>query len=179
MEPTISDAAVLKATGKTWDAWFKLIDKAGGRKLDHKQIVAWLDESHSVKPWWIQMVTVAYEQSRGLRALHQKPGGFEFSVSKTINVPIEALFEAFADDKQRAKWLGDELSVRKATKPKSARFDFKGGTLVSANFYAKGKGKSYVGLNHGKLKDAKAAAKLKKFWAQKLARLKDLLEKQS
>jgi hypothetical protein len=176
MEPKIRSEAVEKATGKGWDAWFKILDDAGGKKMDHKQIVAHLGDHYGVKPWWIQMVTVTYEQSRGLRKLHEKPSGFEFSVSKTVNVPIETLFEAFTSDRLRAEWLGDELSVRKATKPKSARFDFKGGTLVSANFYAKGKGKSYVGLNHGKLKDAAAAAKMKQFWAGKLDQLKARLE---
>lgn len=72
--------------------------------------------------------------------------------------------------------MGDFLNVRKATRPKSARFDFKGGTLVSAGFFAKGKGKSYVGIGHAKLKTAGEAAKMKKFWAEKLEELKGYLE---
>ena len=175
MKQKVGDEAVKKATGKNWAGWLKVLDKAGGRRMDHKQLVAFLDANHKVSGWWIQMVSVGYEQARGLRKLHEKAGGFEISVSKTVEVPVATLFEAFANDARRAAWLGDLLSLRKATKPKSARFDFKGGTLVSANFYAKGAGKSYVSLQHGKLKDAKAADKIKKFWADRLAELSNYL----
>jgi hypothetical protein len=175
--PKITDEAAKKATGKDWAAWFALLDKAGAKKLDHKGIVAIVHKRQpTIGGWWAQMVTVSYEQARGLRALHEKPGGFEISGSKTVNVPIDALFEAFADDAKRAQWLGAALKVRKATRPKSARFDFKGGMLVSANFYAKGNSKSYVGLNHGKIKNAKDAARFKKFWAEKLEGLRAHLE---
>lgn len=176
MKQKVGDEAVKKATGKDWAEWLSVIDKAGGRKMNHKQIVAFLDANHKVSGWWIQMVTVGYEQARGLRDLHETPGGFQVGGNKTVNVPVAVLFEAFANDRRREAWLGDWLKVRRATKPKSARFDFKGGTLVSANFYAKGAGKSNVGLNHLKLKDAKAAAKMKTFWAEKLQELKAQLE---
>jgi uncharacterized protein YndB with AHSA1/START domain len=176
MKQKVGDEAVKKATGKDWAGWLKILDKAGGRKMNHKQLVAFLDANHKVSGWWIQMVTVGYEQARGLRVLHEKPGGFEIGVSKTVNVPIQTLFEAFADEKQRAAWCGDWLSVRKATRPKSARFNFKDGTLVSVNFFAKAKGKSYVGVGHLNLKSATAAERMKKFWTGKLAELKAQLE---
>ena len=34
--------------------------------MNHKQIVALLYAKHNVGPWWQQMVTVTYEQARGL-----------------------------------------------------------------------------------------------------------------
>lgn len=171
-----SDEAVLKATGKDWDGWFKVLDKAGAKKLAHKDIAIWIGENFDVGGWWCQMLTVGYEQARGLRKLHEKARGFEIGGNKTINVPVARLFEAFADDKLRQSWVGDLLTVRKATKPKSVRFDFKGDMLVSANLYPKGAGKSNVGINHGKIKDQKSAEKFKKFWAEKLADLKTMLE---
>jgi hypothetical protein len=57
----MSDAAVQAKTGKTWDEWFKILDKAGGKKMNHKEIVAYLSEKYGVGPWWRQMVTVTYE----------------------------------------------------------------------------------------------------------------------
>jgi hypothetical protein len=172
----VGDDAVEKATGKTWPEWFKILDKAGAKKLPHAKIATLLAEKHEVKPWWSQMVTVGYEQARGLRVLHEAADGFQASGNKTIGVPVEKLFDAFVNDAQREKWLGDVLTVRKATKPKSARFDFKGGTLIGANFYAKGPGKSSVSLDQRKLKSAKEAAQAKKFWAEKLEILKMQLE---
>src|SRR5687768_2359813 len=66
----VSDDAVAKSTGKTWDQWFKLLDKAGCAKMNHKEIVA-VVAKHFDGPWWGQMVTVGYEQARGLRELNQ------------------------------------------------------------------------------------------------------------
>ena len=175
-KPKIGDEAVKEATGKIWREWFSILGKAGAAEMDHKQIVAWLSRHYQAGDWWTQMVAVTYEQAKGLRDPHQKPDGYEISGSKTVGVPIASLFEAFVNDKKRESWLGDVLSVRKATKPKSARFDFKGGTLVSANFSAKGEGKSQVGVNHGKIKDAGQAAQMKRFWAAKLEGLRAMLE---
>ena len=37
-----SDEAVLRATGKSWAEWLALLDAAGGREMNHKQLVAHL-----------------------------------------------------------------------------------------------------------------------------------------
>ena len=37
-QPRISEAAVRKATGKSWDEWFDLLDSEGADALPHKQI---------------------------------------------------------------------------------------------------------------------------------------------
>ena len=83
--PRMSDEAVLAKTGKNWKQWFAIIDKAGGQKMTHQEIVKLLTSKYNVGPWWCQMVTATYEQQTGRRAHHQKPSGFEISVSRTIN----------------------------------------------------------------------------------------------
>jgi hypothetical protein len=47
---------------------------------------------------------------------------------------------------------------------------------VSAAFLSKGAGKCQVVAQHGKLKDAKAGAKMKKYWSDALERLKETIE---
>lgn len=89
----ISNDAVEAKTGKTWQEWFKILDAAGAVKPGHKEIVAYLAENYKVSPWWRQMVTVAYEQERGLRRKHETPQGFQMSASKTIAVPVSNLFK--------------------------------------------------------------------------------------
>src|SRR5262245_17470773 len=112
----IGDAAIAEKTGKTWVEWFAILDKAGAVKMSHKQIVAYLAEHHQVSAWWVQMVTVGYEQERGLRQLHEKADGYEISVSKTINVPIGVLFKAWNDETERSRWFPRrKLTIRKAT----------------------------------------------------------------
>ncbi len=119
----ISDDTVEAKTGKTWPQWLAVLDKAGARKMNHKEIVAHLSEHHpEVGGWWTQMVTVGYEQARGLREKHQKPEGYEISSSKTVAVPIESLYRAWEDPKIRGRWLKEKtLVIRKATPSKSMR----------------------------------------------------------
>lgn len=175
----IGDAAVKTRTGKTWAEWGRILDAAGGRKMDHKQIVAYLSEHHpKVGGWWTQMVTVGYEQSRGLRKKHQKPGGYEISGSRTLAAPVGRAFEAWKSDKLRKKWLpGEKIIIRKASANRSMRITWSdGSTSVSVNFYAKGDRKCQVAVQHGKLPDAKAATSMKKYWSERLDCLRTILE---
>lgn len=166
----ISSDAVLKATGKTWDEWLGLLDKAGCKKMSHQEIVAVVSEQFGVGPWWQQMITVGYEQARGLRARHETTRGFSISRSKTLGVPIDELFAAWKDRRKRAGWLADDgFTIRTASENRSLRFTWiDGKTSVEVMFYEKGKDKSQVTVQHSKLKDEKAAAKLKKYWGEQL-----------
>jgi uncharacterized protein YndB with AHSA1/START domain len=175
--PRMSDLAVESKTGKNWSRWFKHLDAAGAKKMTHQEIVAHLVDKHAVRPWWTQMIAVTYEQARGLRKVHQKPGGYEISVSRTISAPISKAFKAWTDDKIRKQWLPANLTIRKATANKSLRISWEAGdTSLAVAFYPKAAGKCQVVAQHSKIPDAKAAAKMKKFWAQALDRLKEVLE---
>jgi hypothetical protein len=174
----ISDEAVRAKTGKTWADWLRVIDRAGGKKMDHKSIAVFLHEQKKLSGWWAQMVTVGYEQARGMRVKHEKPGGFEIGASKTVNVPVSALFGAFKTKRTRDRWLGDEkIAVRRATANKSMRITWSDGkTHVDANFYGRGRGKSQVSVQHSKLTSATQSEKMKTFWRGRLAELKNALE---
>jgi uncharacterized protein YndB with AHSA1/START domain len=177
IKPRMSDEAVESKTGKTWSRWFKHLDAAGGKKMTHQEITAHLSEQHGVRPWWTQMVAVTYEQARGLRDIHQKPSGYEISVSRTIAAPVSKAFKAWTDGKTRKKWLPSNLTIRKATANKSLRISWEDGkTSVAVGFLSKSPDKSQVAAQHSKLPDARAAAKMKKFWSAALDRLKDVLE---
>ena len=175
--PRMSDEAVAAKTGKNWKQWFTIIDKAGGRKMTHQEIVKLLNSKHNVGPWWGQMVTVTYEQQSGLRQNHEKPDGFQVSVSRTVNTPLSSLYSAFESSASRKEWLGEDgLVTRKATKNKSMRVTWKDGkTSLEINFYSKAKDKSQVVVQHSKLASAGAAARMKTYWAKALDRLRDHL----
>ena len=176
--PRLSDDAVQAKTGKTWKEWFAILDKAGAKKMTHQEIVKYLNTKQGVGPWWQQMVTVTYEQARGLRDVHQKPGGYEISVSRTINAPISKLYQAFANDKARSDWLPEEdLAVRKATPNKSMRVtwnDVK--TSLEISFLSKSDHKSQVVVQHSKVPNAKASTTMKAYWGKALDRLRAALE---
>jgi hypothetical protein len=98
--------------------------------------------------------------------------------SRTIAVPVERLFEAFADDALRERWLpGAELRVRMATAPRTARYDWEdGSTRLIVGFEDLGDAKSRVALSHERLPDADAAAEMKTWWRERLTALKEQLE---
>jgi uncharacterized protein YndB with AHSA1/START domain len=177
----ISDKAIQTKTGKTWDEWFKLLDEAGAEKMSHKDIVAHLADAHQVGDWWQQMITVGYEQARGLREKHERPEGFQISVSKTIMAPAVALFAAWADETKRSRWLPEAgFSIRKATQAKSMRITWiDGDTRVEMNLYPKGGNKCQITVQHSKLKDAEDASEKKAFWNSALEKLKAFLEDNS
>ncbi len=174
----MSSDAVKAKTGKGWDEWFGVLDKAGAAQMPHKQIAALLHDKHGVPAWWTQMVTVGYEQARGLRSLHQKPDGFEASASKTFSVPVAELFRRFDDAGLRAKWLGKEkLTVRKSTEAKSMRVTWGDGSNLEIYFWPKGESKSSVQLQHNKLADEADVQSHKAFWKAALQRLGEQLGK--
>ena len=174
----IGSEAVRAKTGRTWSEWLAILDKAGARKMSHAQIAAHLYDRRGVPGWWSQMVAVGYEQARGLRARHQRPDGFEISVSRSFAAPATVLFDAWKDARARRRWLPRAaIVIRKATRPKSMRITWSDRkTSLEVNFYAKGVGKAQVVVQHSKLPDAKAAAKMKGYWANTLDRLRETLE---
>jgi hypothetical protein len=174
----ISSAAVAKATGRTWTEWLALLDRAGARKLPHRDIVRLLQPRRELSDWWRQMVAVGYEQARGLRVEHPRADGFEISVSKTIAAPVDRAFAAFRDAGLREQWLPRmPLTVRKATPHKSIRIRWPDDTSLSVNFWPKGPLKCQVVPEHGNLTTPESADRMKAFWTEKLEALRIFLEK--
>ena len=174
----MSDEAIRRRTGRGWEEWFDLLDAWGGTERTHPEIARWLADEQGVDGWSAQSVTVAYERARGGRAVGQHADGFAITASKTVAVPVERLHRAFLDESLRAEWLpDDELSLRTASEPKSARFDWGDGrSRVIVGFERKGDAKSTVALAHERLADGEEAERMKAFWRERVAALKELLE---
>jgi hypothetical protein len=164
--PSITDEAVHARTGKVWAEWFDLLDAEGGAQLSHKQLVAWLKSNTSLSPWWQQMVTVSYEQARGLRDKHEKIDGYQISVTKTISAEVPHVYTHWKDARRRTRWLPDKLRITTARESKSLRILWNDGSRVDVNFYSTGTGKCKVAVNHGKLPDAATAEQMKAFWKE-------------
>ena len=173
-----SDEAVKAKTGKVWAEWFKILDRAGAKKWPHKDIAAYLKEKQKVQSWWCQMVAVGYEHERGIRQKFQKcDGEFAASGSRTLNVPMSKLYEAWTDEKLRRRWLPDaKMEITTATRNKSLRAKWDDGkSRLSVNFYAKGAGKAQAAVDHMKLASSKECAKMKNYWFEALNRLESQL----
>jgi hypothetical protein len=166
-----SNETLVSRTGRPWAEWIALLDDWGAVERPHKEIASHLMEAHGVPGWWAQQVTVGYERARGLRdAGQRRGGGYDANVSRTVNVPVERLYEAFLA-------LDLPLSVRKTQPNRSARFDWEDGrTRVVVGFEAKGAAKSTVFVMHERLADAQQAERAKAAWRERLAALKTELE---
>jgi hypothetical protein len=176
---TMSEEAIRRRTGRGWEEWFDLLDEWNAAERSHKDIATWLREEQGVDGWGAQSVTVSYERARGLRAVGERPEGFSVTAQKTVAVPVDRLYEAFVDESLRNRWLPDgELRERTATKPKGARFDWDDDeTRVVVWFSAQGDAKSTVALEHARLPDAEEADRMKAFWRERVAVLKEVLER--
>ena len=172
----ISTSAVAAATGHGWNYWLKALDRLDAAKLPHKEIARTIYETLGLrKSWWAQMIAVGYEQARGLRKPRQGALGFAASVSRTIAVPVSALYSAW-EEGRRGDWLPDAVEVRRATKNKSMRITWPDGSGVDVNFYAKGGEKAVVAIEQTKLPDEGAVEAVKQLWGATLDRLKSTLE---
>ena len=174
-----SEESVRNNTGRSWDQWFKLLDKWGAADKKHPEIVRFLIDKHEVPGWWAQSITGAFEQDRGIRAPGQKPDGtYSVTASKTVDVPVKTLFRAFKNKDLRQRWLGGyELIVRTERPGKSMTAGWEdGSTRLTVSFEPKGTKKSQVALAHERIARPQLADELKAFWRERMVLLKKLLE---
>lgn len=171
----ISDAAVKKATGRNWVQWFRVLDHVPKSKT-HAERAQWLYNHHLKKDWWCQMVTVTYEQARGLRAKHETVEGYQVSSSKTLPISVSKLFGWWTVPNKRGQWLPKkDFRVTSAAPNKYLHLAWPGNTVVDVNFRPKGTKRSLLQVQHRKLPTAAAGRAMKVFWKAKLERLTELV----
>src|SRR2546423_4587061 len=173
----MSDATIKSKTGCTWDRWVKTLDKVGVDKMSHRDIAAMVSKTWKLDGWWAQTVAVGYERIKGLRARGQRrDGSYEATKSRTFDVPVETLFDAWADKRVRDRWLeSPDVKVRTATPSKSIRLGLADGSILAVGFLPKGKAKSSVAVSQMKLPDKETASRLKQYWSEKLDALGGVL----
>ncbi len=173
----MSDASIKAKTGCNWERWVNALDKRGAEKMSHREIASMVAKTWKTDGWWAQTVTVGYERIKGLRARGQRrDGSYEATKSRTFEVPVETLFDAWADKSVRDRWLDDtDVKVRTATAPKSIRLGLADGGILAVGFLPKGKTKSSVAVSQNKLPDKETANRLKEYWSEKLDALGDVL----
>ena len=172
----MTDASIKKATGCTWESWVHALDYVRAYEWSHRAIAEYVNDKFKTGDWWTQTVTVGYERIKGLRAIGQRrDGGYEATKSKSIAAPASAVFKAFADGRQRKKWLPESnIVVRHARPNRSVRMNWPDGTSVEVGLIAKGK-KTITAVTHRKLTGKEDAERRKDYWAEKLGLLSESL----
>jgi hypothetical protein len=187
----ISDASVLKKTGKDLAHWFAVLDKFGAVEKGHTAAARHLYETHGVDGWYAQGITVSYERERGVRGVNQRcDGAWEVSVSKTITATTAQLVKAFTDARKRNDWIGeadpklakamaegvaDKKSKGFVVRPDGlARFRYRwDGTIVQLYAYPKPGGKIALTVQHTKLANGDAVEKYRSQWKAAFGLLAD------
>ncbi len=166
----MSDASIKAKTGCNWERWVKTLDRWGADKKSHGEIATMVSTTWKIDGWWAQTVTVGYERIKGLRARGQRrDGSYEATKSRTFDVPVTTLYDAWADKSVRDRWLASEnVKVRTATAPKSIRLGLADGGILAVGFLPKGKTKSAVAVSQNKLPDKETANRLKHYWSEQL-----------
>lgn len=124
----IGDEAVEKATGKKWDAWFRVLDTYGADRRGHKATAQWLAKEQGLNGWWSQSVAIQHEWVRGLR------------VRSTLRFDGKEIPGDLIADGEQVTFRGEEYSlgipVAKVTKAEAKGVDvhvtFHRGTAVFA-----------------------------------------------
>ncbi len=184
----VSSASVHKATGKTWDQWVSLLEKAGARSWTHQEIVAFLKKKHKLGPWWQQGVTLGYELAIGRRIEGQNAKGeYSLTVTKSLHVDAKKVWKLFVSEEGQAIWLQPLFSVvikSKATfetqdgffgeirtmkKDRRIRMtwqdpNWEKSTTLQVMIVQRANGNSILAFDHGKIKDLRIQAKLRARW---------------
>lgn len=126
----VSDAAVLKATGRGWEEWIRLLNTEGAAKLNHTEIARLIVDKKlieksraamqkqvgtphrsSAEPsvgWWAQSITVGYEYATGRRVKGETTDqGFEIGVQRTVSRDQQALWDFLMSREGLRLWLGE------------------------------------------------------------------------
>jgi hypothetical protein len=171
----MSDSVMTVKTGRSWAKWDHVLDRERAWEKRHREIALFVS-SLGTPDWWTQTVTVGYERIKGLRDKRQRRGGaYEASKNRTSNTPIEKLFDAFANDRTRRRWLGTSFTVRSLAPLKRMRVTCDDNTGRSNRPFDEGPGESAVAVQHQKLRESAAVDGTKKAWAERFDRLGEIL----
>lgn len=167
----VSEAAIEKATGQTWQAWFERLEEHGARDLAHKEIATWLVNEQKVAGWWAQSLTVRYEREIGRRQTGQdNKGNFSASASKTLSGSIDDAMQWWLKKVEATDaFHGIDIVTSSTTSTEKWRHYRAGladGSRVVVGIYAKTPTKAGLGLQHEKITSGAMAELWRVYWKQ-------------
>lgn len=189
------EAGVIKKTGHGYDHWFAVLDAFSAPAKGHTASAAHLYGEHGVPGWHSQMITVAYERERGLRAMNQSVAGdFQVNVSKVVPVSLADVVDAFRSARRRARWLkGADPSLGRALEaalsgPKAHQIKVRDSALAGLRYpwgdgrvqiYIAGKpnGRTSVVASMTKLAGSEEVEERRAQWRNALEGLKEYLDR--
>ncbi|HET8646971.1 MAG TPA: DUF4287 domain-containing protein [Vicinamibacteria bacterium] len=190
---TTGEASVREKTGRSLAEWFDVLDAFGAADKGHTASARHLREDHGVPSWHCQMITVEYERARGLRSPNQScDGDFQVSVSRTLAATVVQVARAFAEARQRRRWLqgadprlaraleaaltADPRREMKLKTPQDARLRYRWEeSTVEIRVTGKPGGKAAIVAANTGLADAGDVERRRQAWSEALAGLRQHL----
>lgn len=191
----VTSDSVFKCTGKHWQEWIELLDKAGARSWTHQETVAFLKKKHKLGPWWQQGVTSGYEIAIGRRIEGQNiKGEYMVTSTKSLAFGVQKSWKVLTSKNGLAVWLkplspvsiaagaqfettdGFFGEVRTLKKERSIRMtwqdpNWEKKTVLQIMLVARPKEKSIVVFNHTEIRELKVQALLRRRWKSVLVEL--------
>lgn len=198
----VSSASVFKATGKNWDEWLAILDKAGARSWTRSEIVAFLKKKYKLRPWWQQGVTHGFEVATGRRIDGQNAKG-QYTITATKSMPcnVKKVWKLVISKEGKEAWLkplyevaveagktfetedGFFGEIRTLKKDRRIRMTWQDpnwnkNTVVQLTLVDKPNGKSILVIDHSQILDLRIQARLRKRWKDAVSALQQLAELQ-
>jgi uncharacterized protein YndB with AHSA1/START domain len=198
MSENISNDAVIKATGRSWEQWHELLKQVIVDDWSHKEIVSYLRNEYNISHWWAQTITVDYEQFIGRRQVGQTQStDYQIGVRKTFDISLKVAWDLLMSNNATKIWLGEnkidtieedtyykttdgttgkfrvikpEHHIRLTWKPK----EWESPSTLQIRVIPTKEQKTTVAIHHEKLKDNRVREQMREHWRDVLNRLEKL-----
>lgn len=186
----ISTESIKKNTGKTWDQWVEILNKAGAKIWTYQETTAYLGRKHKVSVWWRQWVSNGYQVAVGNRIQGRTlKGDYSIIVTRTIHKDHKKIWKLLVSDQGLAVWLrpmskfrlqvkhtfetdaGVYGEIRTMLAHRRVRFtwqeaDWDKSTTVQMFLSPRKNGSTILAFQHEKLRDGRLREPLRQYWSQ-------------
>lgn len=191
----VTSVSVEKCTGKNWDTWIRILNKAGAKSMPHVEITKLLKKKFKLSVWWQQGVATGFEIHIGRKVEGRDAKGL-YSVTATRTFPLEAkaLWNYLVSPAGMQEWLRPLAQFQ--LKP-GASFECEGEifgevrtlksgvrarlrwqetewikpSVLNLHIVARKGGKSILIFNHVGLRDARLRTQMRERWQRVLQHL--------
>lgn len=192
--------SLLNNTGKNWDQWVELLDRAGAKNWTHQEIVAHLKRKHKLKVWWQQVIANGFSVAIGRRQEGQNlKGEFAVTITKTLNFSARKVWQFLNSAEGIALWLSPMGDFRLR---KGCQYEIAGGifgevrtikagerarltwndeewpkkSVVQVMVLQRPNRKSLMVVMHEQLRDIRAREHLRAYWKTRLSAVAEALD---
>jgi uncharacterized protein YndB with AHSA1/START domain len=199
----VTNESVLKCTGRGWNEWIELLDRAGAKNWPHAEVVALLTSKYKQSPWWRQVVAGCYEIHHGKRVEGRSAKGlYSLAATKTVALSQKEAWALLSSKIGLAAWLepfssfawkkgaayevdgGVYGAVRTVKAPERLRFSWQEDTwakpsIVQLGVVKRPGSKCVVTITHEGIPGETTKAKLRARWKKGLESFATIAAKQS